>query len=84
MQSTRSFSTSFWRISPSPLVLVRHGAVGEDEAGDAVFGEFAHHVENPGVVGIAGGRGVVAVPASVVDEFVGAAPVLQVEGRDWP
>ncbi len=57
-----------------------HGAVGEDEAGDAVFGEFAHHVENPGVVGIAGGRGVVAVPASVVDEFVGAAPVLQVEG----
>lgn len=58
----------------------RHGAVGEDEAGDAVFGEFAHHVENPGVVGIAGGRGVVAVPASVVPEFVGAAPVLQVEG----
>ena len=57
-----------------------HGAVGEDEAGDAVFREFAHHVENPGVVGIAGGRGVVAVPASVVDEFVGAAPVLQVEG----
>ena len=46
--------------------------------------EFAHHVENPGVVGPAlrgtGGRGVVAVPASVVDEFVGAAPVLQVEG----
>ena len=57
-----------------------HGAVGEDEAGDTVFGEFAHHVEYPGVVGIAGGRGVVAVPASVVDEFVGAAPVLQVEG----
>ena len=46
----------------------------------APIGEFAHHVENPGVVGIAGGRGVVAVPASVVDELVGAAPVLQVEG----
>ena len=58
----------------------RHGAVGEHEAGDAVFGEFAHHVENPSVVGIAGGRGVVAVPASVVDEFVGSAPVLQIEG----
>lgn len=58
-----------------------HRAVGEDEAGDAVLGEFAHHVENPGVVGIAGGRGVVAAPASVVDEFVGPAPVLQVEGR---
>ena len=57
-----------------------HGAVGEDEAGDAVFGELGHHVENPGVVGIAGGRGVVAVPACVVDELVGAAPVLQVEG----
>lgn len=61
-------------------------------------------MENPGVVGIAGGRGVVAVPASVVDSVVlrfshdlrlafgfkncalahgsvGAAPVLQVEGR---
>ena len=37
-------------------------------------------MENPSVVGIAGGRGLVAVPASVVDEFVGAAPVLQVEG----
>ena len=58
----------------------RHGAVGEDEAGDAVLGELGDHVENPGVVGIAGGRGVVAVPASVVDELVGTAPVLQVEG----
>lgn len=59
----------------------RHGAVGEDEASHAVLGEFAHHVENPGVVGIAGGRGVVAVPASVVDELVGGPPVAQVEGR---
>ena len=57
-----------------------HGAVGEDEAGDAVLGELGDHVENPGVVGIAGGRGVVAVPASVGGELVGGPPVLQVEG----
>jgi len=47
----------------------------------AVLGELGDHVENPGVVGIAGGRGVVAAPAGVVDKFVGSPPVLQVEGR---
>ena len=57
-----------------------HGAVGENEAGDAVFGEFAHHVEDPGVVGIAGGRGLVAVPASVVDEFVGPRQSFRLKG----
>ena len=31
-------------------------------------------MENPGVVGISGGRGVVAAPASVVDELVGRLP----------
>ena len=56
-----------------------HGAVGEHEAGDPVFGELGNHVQNPGVVGIAGGRGVVAVPAGVAAELVGTAPVLQVE-----
>jgi len=58
-----------------------HGAIGEDEACGAIFRELGDHVENPSVVSITSGWGVVAVPASVVDEFIGGAPVLQIEGR---
>ena len=57
-----------------------HGAVGEDEPGGAVLGELGEHVENPGVVGIAGGRGIVAAPAGIGGELVVGPPVLQVEG----
>jgi len=54
------------------------GAVGEDEAGDAVGGEVGDDVLDPGIVGVAD-RGDAVVPAAVVAECL-AAPVADVEG----
>ncbi len=67
------------RISPSPDWLERHGAVGEDETGKAGRGEMVDEVLNPGVVGVADGRGAI-LPAGILAEPL-AAPIARVEGR---
>ena len=51
-----------------------HGAVSQYKAGHAALAELADHVQNPGVVGVAGGRHFVTGPAWVVGEFIRAAP----------
>ena len=56
-----------------------HGAVGEDEPGEARGRQVVDHVLHPGVVGVARGRRAV-LPALVVPEPI-AAPVAHVEGR---
>ena len=60
--------------------LVRgHGAVGEDEAGDAGGREVVDDVLDPGEVGVAGGRHAV-FPALVVAQPL-SAPIAHVERR---
>ena len=56
-------------------------AVGKDKSRHAVFAEFAYHIKNPAVVGVAFGRHIVALPARVVHEFVFCPPILLVKGR---
>ena len=58
-----------------------HGPVSKDEPGSAVLGELGQHVKDPGVVGVAGGRGIIAAPAGIGGELVVGPPVLEVEGR---
>ena len=73
MQSTRSASMMLLRISPSPDWFGGHGAVGEDEAGDAGGREVVDDVLHPGEVGVADGRHA-ELPAHVVAQAL-AAPV---------
>ena len=56
-----------------------HGAIGEDEAGEAPGGEVVDDVRDPGEVGVLG-RGDAEAPARVGLQ-AGGAPVLGVEGR---
>jgi len=52
MQSTRSASMMFLRISPLARLVGGHGAVGQDEAGKTRRGQVMDEVLDPGEIGV--------------------------------
>lgn len=61
--------------------LTGHGPVGQNKTRHTVFQGLGDHVGNPGIVGITGGRNLIAVPAGINGQFVGSPPGLHIEGR---
>ena len=61
---------------PFTAAIAAHGAVGQHKTGDALLAEFGEHMQDPGVVGIAGGRGPEAGKARVLRQLRLVAPLF--------
>ena len=55
--------------------------VGQNETCHTVGREFAHHIENPSIVGIRGRRHVITIPTRIVRQLIVRSPVFLVERR---